>query len=405
MKRLIFLLILLSALTGCPADQASPNDFQAASPERVETAEEPEVIKNEPIPLLISCVGDVMVHLSQINAQYDSASDTYDFSNNFLYITKYIEGSDLALFNLETTFGGRPYTGYPVFSAPDELAKALRSAGFNIAITANNHMLDRGESGLRRTNEVLRDNGFLVTGSVENGEQEPRYVIAEAKGLKIAVVAHTYASGNLLLNGSAVPKGTASLINYFRYDHIDEDLDMIKEIVAEAKNAGADIVIAYYHWGEEYQLKSNEFQRYIAGKTVNEIGADIIFASHPHTLQEIDFITNEATKKRVPVFYSMGNFISNQRVETLDVPNSRYTEIGIIAQVNLEYDENAGEITCLSAGAIPIWVEKYKSNGRDTYVIIPLDDDLESNETLAASGHLNRAKKAWEDANAILGIN
>jgi len=158
----------------------------------------------------------------------------------------------------------------------------------------------------------------------------------------------------------------------------------------------------YYHWGEEYQLQSNQHQRYIAEKTINDMDVDMIFASHPHTLQEAVFITKDATGGRASVFYSMGNFISNQRAETLD---NRYTEIGIIAQVRLDYDLEAGKILSVSMGAVPTWVEKYKSGGRQIYTIVPLDDDIEKNEALLASGHLKRAQKAKEDAHGILKID
>jgi poly-gamma-glutamate synthesis protein (capsule biosynthesis protein) len=314
----------------------------------------------------------------------------------------------LALCNLETTFGNKPYAGYPLFSAPDELAPALKNAGFDVAVTANNHLMDRGLAGLRRTIDVLRGNGLIHVGS--RGEPDaPQYVIVDVKDVKVAVLAYTYASssasGGLLINGASVSKEAEALINYFRYDRLDEDLTRIGETAAEAKSAGADIVIVYYHWGEEYQLSSNARQRYIAERTVKDMDVDMIFASHPHTLQEIGFITNDRTGRDVPVFYSMGNFISNQRVETLTAPNVRYTEIGMIARVELEYDTESKELKYLSVKAVPTWVEKYKSGGKDIYAIIPLDGELTANETLAASGHLTRAQKALEDARGILGAD
>jgi len=409
-KRILFLALLLAAAAVCftaclfsSGGESQIIEEEGELHEIIEAEEEP--VKKEPVSLSISCVGDVMVHLSQIYAQHDKSTDTYDFENNFKYVKKYIKAADLALCNLETTFGGKPYDGYPMFSAPDELAPALKSAGFDVAVFANNHILDRGAAGLFRTVDILKENSLLTAG-VRASEEEARYTMLDVKDVKIAVAAYTYASSNssgrLLINGSAAPQGVENLINYIRYSHIDEDIAKIKETADEARAAGADIVIIYYHWGEEYQLKSNEYQRKIAEKTVSEVGADIIFASHPHTLQEAVFITNEETEKRVPVFYSMGNFISNQRKETL---NNHYTEIGIIAQVGLVFDVEERKITSISMSAIPTWVEKYRTGGRDIYAVIPLDDDLEQNETLAASGHLARAKKALEEANGILKID
>ncbi|MDD3349836.1 MAG: CapA family protein, partial [Eubacteriales bacterium] len=97
-----------------------------------------------PTSLSIVCVGDVMVHRPQIASQYDSQSGTYDYNNNFRYIKRYIEEADLALCNVETTFAGGTPSGYPSFNAPDALAPALAATGFDIAITANNHMFDKG---------------------------------------------------------------------------------------------------------------------------------------------------------------------------------------------------------------------------------------------------------------------
>ncbi|MCL1981728.1 MAG: CapA family protein [Clostridiales bacterium] len=399
----------LTACQGGYGGQQADTQSQEAVQREAEAGDEiSEAPPPDPVSLVITCVGDVMVHKSQIASQYDSRTDTYDYSNNFAYAKKYIESSDLAICNLETTFGGKPYTGYPVFSAPDELAAALKAAGFDIAVTSNNHVMDRGKAGLARTIEVLRASGLSVTGSREDPGQA-RYALADVKGVKVAVVAYTYASssptGDLLVNGSAVSEGAADLINYFRYDHMDEDLKKIEGTVAEAREAGADVVVMYYHWGDEFHLKSNEAQRRIAEKTVNEVGADIIFASHTHTPQEVGFITNNKTGLLVPVFYSMGNFISNQRVETLDAMNSKYTEIGVIASVALEYDIEGKKVTGMTAGAIPTWVDKYRSGGRDVYAVIPLDEDFEANESLTVSGHLNRARKAREDAYGILGID
>jgi len=400
---LLFILTSLLCLAGCPA--GADAEIEIGAPVGLR-ADIPEAAAQPPVRLLISSVGDVMVHQSQITAQYDNASDTYDFHNNFKYVKKYIEGADLALCNLETTFGGKPYAGYPLFSAPDALAPALKDTGFDVVITANNHLLDRGVSGLKGTIEVLRANGLTPLGS-RTSPDEPQYVILDVKGVKIGILAYTYAtassSGGLLVNGSAISAAAEGLVNYFRYSHLDDDLAAIKGTADEARSAGADIIIVYYHWGEEYQLRSNERQRYIAGKTVADIGADMIFASHPHTPQEVGFITNSVTGRQVPVFFSMGNFISNQRTETLSAPNVRYTEIGVIARVELDFDIENREILSLSAKAVPTWVDKYKAGGRDIYAIIPLDDEMDGNETLAASGHLSRARKALEDARGVLG--
>ena len=68
----------------------------------------------EPVELTILCTGDVMAHKTQLDAQ-KQADGTYDFTDNFQYIKPYVEVADVAICNLETTFGQAPYTGYPAF--------------------------------------------------------------------------------------------------------------------------------------------------------------------------------------------------------------------------------------------------------------------------------------------------
>lgn len=353
------------------------------------------------VDISIVCVGDIMVHKSQIASQYDSSTGTFNYDNNFQYVKKYIETSDLALCNVETTFAGGTPTGYPSFNAPDALAKSLADAGFDVGLTSNNHLYDKGLSGLKRTLRVLRNEGIATAGTRLPWERN--YVLMNVKGVKTAIISYTYETpsngGRSTINGVILPEGTKELVNSFNYEILDDDLKKVESTIASARENGADIIVCYYHWGEEYQRGPNPWQEYIAEKTV-EMGADVIFASHPHVLQRVDILKHKETGKDVPVFYSMGNFLSNQRAETL---NNRYTEQGMIARVNLKYDMDKGEVTLVGADSMNTWLDKYRSGGRDVYAIVPLDEDLEDNEALKASGHLHRAVQASSDVEAVIG--
>jgi poly-gamma-glutamate synthesis protein (capsule biosynthesis protein) len=370
--------------------------------------EEPEVepaqppfVEEQAISLMISAVGDVMVHKPQIPAQYDPSTESYNFDNNFEYVKKYIEKSDLALCNLETTFAGGSYTGYPVFNAPESLAAALKKAGFDVALTANNHIMDKGISGMKRTLEIAREAGLETAGTHLDGEKD--FTILEVKNVKIGIVAYLYETPIIdsipTINGNEVSSDAWALLNTFNYNTLDEDLLKVQQSIQNARADGAEIVICYFHWGEEYQRSPNEYQQYMAREAAS-YGADVIFSSHPHVIQGMEMLSDETTGREVPVFYSMGNFISNQRTETLD---NRYTEQGIIARVHLEYMKSTAQVRSVNMDVIPVWVDKYKKNGKDVYTIIPLDDDLPENPSLAESGHLSRAEQALADIRDLLG--
>lgn len=420
----------------------------------------------EPVHLSIRAVGDVMCHPAQFQSAYNSSTGVYDFSGNYTFIKKYIQDADLALCNVETTFkGDGNYVGYPIFNSPDTLATAIRDAGFDVAWFANNHMIDTGKTGVMRTVELMRGLGMTVAGA-RLATDEPRSPIVEVNGVKIGIVAYTYettTTGARLINGNPIWDGGTDYINSFRCESglayaVEADRAAIAAEIKGCRDRGADLVIAYFHWGNEYQREFTTSEHNMA-KFAADAGADMIFASHPHLLQgvemfeyQVDYPVEEPEPepepvveeeepepwiirvrkhfglikeeepepepepepeepkptywtKKVPVFYSMGNLVSNQRVETMSdyIPaKARFTEQGMIAWVDFDYDTETGEIMNLQMQCLPTWVEKYKKNGHVEYYIIPLDKDLASNPELANSGHLSRAQQALEDVKALI---
>ncbi|MDR2356424.1 MAG: CapA family protein [Clostridiales Family XIII bacterium] len=360
---------------------------------------EPEPAE-EPVSLRILCAGDVMVHAPQLAAQRDGAGG-YDFGNNFAYVKEYVSEADLALCNLETTLGGEPYTGYPTFSSPDSLADAIADAGFDAVFTSNNHMLDRGAAGLYRTLEVARAAGLAATGS-RLSEEEPASVILRGAGIEVGLVAFTYESPRVgtsrTLNGIRIGDALRPLINSFGYEDLDGDLARVDEEIRRVREAGAKIVVCYFHWGDEYKSVQNSRQEYIASRAAIS-GADIIFASHPHVPQGMEYLS-PAPGRSVPVFYSLGNFISNQRAETT---GSLHTEQGLMAAVDLLFLQSSGEIVRTDAAVLPTWVDRYQSDGKNVYAIVPLTGDFENNPALLASGHADRARQALEYCRELFG--
>ena len=109
--------------------------------------------------------GDVMRHMPQVDAV--RRGDGFDYEPVFRTLAPRIRAADLAVVNLETTLTRRSrYTGYPLFRSPAALADALRDAGVDVAVLANNHCCDNGAEGIRTSVEELDRRGNTPHGCV-----------------------------------------------------------------------------------------------------------------------------------------------------------------------------------------------------------------------------------------------
>lgn len=244
-------------------------------------------------------VGDAMAHGPQLRAALQP-DGTYDFTPCFDALRPEISGADYAVVNLETPVSGGKYSGYPMFNAPDSYVDALRDAGFDLSLTANNHTLDRGDSGLRKTLHLLDSLGVDHIGTyadaAERAERLP--MIVDVKGFRVGLLNYTYGTNGLKVRGDVV------------VDYIDRDL--IAADVKALRQAGAEVIIANMHWGEEYQLQPVPSEKTMADYLVS-LGVDVVMGSHPHVVQPVETRTNPLTGTPVQVIYSLGNFISNQQ--------------------------------------------------------------------------------------------
>lgn len=185
--------------------------------------------------------GDAMMHTGQIEAARRQGG-VYDYSYCFQEVAPYISGADYAVVNLETPVAGAPYSGYPQFNAPVSYVEALADAGFDLFLTANNHTLDRRDRGLKRTVAVLDSLGLDHIGTYTNAAERSRRLpfVADIGGFKVGFVNYTYGTNGFSVSSDAV-------VDYIKADDIRRD-------IASARNAGAEIIVAAMHWGEEYTL-------------------------------------------------------------------------------------------------------------------------------------------------------
>lgn len=249
-------------------------------------------------------VGDITC----FEKQFDQAKteEGFDFKYEFEKVKPIFEQADLVIGNLETMiFPNAPYRTEKYVAeqnfncnAPIEFLEAVRYAGFDMVTNSNNHHLDTGAIGIGETIKNIEKFGLIQTGTFR--EEKRRFEIVEVNGIKLAIVAVTSEHNNLLDNLSK--EGQDFLVN-------DYSKEKAQAFYDEAKKLGADGVIVCIHWGKENRPKPVKQQEQIA-KELADIGYDCIIGSHPHVLQPFTFVESSSGKK-VPLFYSMGNFVSH----------------------------------------------------------------------------------------------
>jgi poly-gamma-glutamate synthesis protein (capsule biosynthesis protein) len=366
-------------------NQDNQNNKDNVVDKEQEDKPDPDVIIN------IKATGDIMFHPSQLDGAYDSASGTYDFTNSFREVKSIFQDADLAIANFEGTTGGNEvyaYQGYPLFNAPDEVLDAIKDVGFDVLSTANNHCLDTRKAGIIRTIEQIQKRGMDSIGTYIE-KTENRVLIKDIKGIKVAFMAYTEMVNGL--DSLLTAEELDSMVNIINEAKMKEDIKYAKE-------QNADIIIAYMHWGNEYSRVESQNQDTIADMLLEE-GVDIILGSHPHVIQPSKILDVNGEKKFVT--FSMGNFISNQRIETLGPYGiiesvAKYTEDGLIVNIQIEKKGETGEVSIKNIDYTPLWVYKgLDKEGKTEHVVYPAMDYVESDELNDNSKA--RMKRSYDD--------
>lgn len=356
MKRIVLIIaLLLVVVYSCNRSNYSnlqKNDYVAETvPEAVaeDVTEAATEVVTEPheYHLSILIAGDFMQHGPQITAALQPDS-SYNYDECFARVKPVIEDADVAIGNFEVTLGGKPYAGYPRFSAPDEYLQAIIDAGIDIVLTANNHCLDTGKDGLERTIMMMDSVGVPHIGTyVDEFERDENYpYILEQNGIRVAILNFTYGTNGLVVE-------EPNIVNMM-------DTAIIAVDLITAKEVNPDVIIAIPHWGIEYQTLPSKEQRMMA-KWLLDKGVDHVIGGHPHVAQPMELLNDGQNF----VAYSLGNVISNQ-----SMPN---TFGGYM--VRLDFVKN-DSLTMLSDCAyIPYWVSRPHDNGfKHNYRMLPLDE-------------------------------
>ncbi|MFE1362822.1 CapA family protein [Streptomyces anulatus] len=305
--------LLLAAATGCTGQQSpapAPSGPAAARGAGGQDAEGPR-------PFTLLAAGDILPHSSVIDrAAADAGGAGYDFAPMLAGVAPVVSGADLAFCHMETVYGeeGGPYTGYPSFKSPPEVAAALRTTGFDSCSTASNHTLDDGADGVRRTLDALDGAGIRHAGSARTAAEAARPTILPAgpgKGAaKVAHLAYTYGTNDI-----PPPADRPWTVNL-------TDEGRIIEEARAARRAGADVVVLSAHWGTEWQDEPDATQLELARRlTASADGGrpdiDLIIGTHAHVPQAYEKVNGTW------VVYGMGDQIAGAMINYEGVQDPR----------------------------------------------------------------------------------
>ena len=321
-----------------------------------------------------------MGHDEQIWSAENRETHTYSYDNVFSYIEPEISEADIAIANFEVTLGGTPYTGYPRFSSPAELAVACRNAGIDCLVTANNHSADRGKQGIESTINKLDSIGIPHTGTFLDSCNKDTLnpLIINKKGISIALLNYTYGT-----NGINVPEPVI-------VSNLDKNL--ISTDIEKAKRKNPDIIILFLHWGTEYDTVPSKSQVDLAGYFFSK-GVDLIIGSHPHVLQKMVWTKKSGSGKDALVVYSLGNFVSNQRKPK--------TDGGSMVRVELTRDENK-KFQITNAGYYLTWVYTPIEKYRKKFYILPCSKYENMPEFFDSPKAYEQMKKFISDSRSLL---
>lgn len=324
------------------SDQKSPTKTTNAPTKPVE----PKTITST---ASVAAIGDVLLHDSVYNA---AATPTgYDFKPMFSLIKDMLSKPDFLIANQESMPGGTELglSNYPMFNSPHEIVDALIDSGVDLFSQANNHTLDKGTRGIESAINYYEQKKVPYVGMYKSPEDQANLRVFEVNGIKLGVMANTYGT-----NGIPIPQGKDYLVNLIDREKMKTEIDRLKSV--------SDIIIAVVHWGNEYQRAPHVSQKELA-QFLSDNGVNIIFGSHPHVLQPIEWVTS-ATGLNTLCVYSLGNFISAQRNE--------YKDIGGMAEVKITKTQTGKNVSISyeEVNFYPTYVSRYKPT---KYSVVPME--------------------------------
>lgn len=334
----------------------------------------------------IRVLGDVMFHQEQLDMAKQS-DGSYDFNLQFKYIADSIGAADYTIANLETTvgkYGDMNYSGYPQFNTPEVVLETLKDCGIDFFTLANNHMLDRWFDGMKNTVNLVEEYGFDHVGAYRTQEERNTPVVYDVNGIKIGFIAYTHTTNTMENYCDAAAKQYG--VPYLYKSDIEADVQALKD-------AGAEVIIALPHWGEENTYIPDDTQKKYA-KKLAAAGVDIILGSHSHMVEPMltyEGVDANGNQRQVFCIYSMGNFISAMTLDRTD--NGIILDFTIVEQAD-------GTFRVEDIGYVPIYVWKHGSQ----LTVLPILKYIgENRPDVMTDDQYDRMVESYYEITGVLG--
>ncbi len=359
-------------------DAEHESEMYYSETQKPDMPHEPE---QNPETLSIIMVGDILLHTPvEEAAVQEDGSFCYDAI--FANLKDDISAADLAIVNQEVILGGEELgvSGYPAFNAPFTVGDALADAGFDVICHGTNHALDKGRKGLLNCISFWEENypEMAVLGIHDSQESQDNIYIYEQGDFRIAVLNYTYGT-----NGIPLPEDMPYAVDLLQEDRVIEDIRKAEEI--------ADFTVVCPHWGTEYQLVQSSAQEKWA-KIFAENGVDLVLGTHPHVIQPIEWVVDEATGHEMLVYYSLGNFVNWTSESGAGIANRM---VGGMSQITLLREEDEVRISEYSVEPVVCHLEQ-GMNGVTVYKLEDYTEELAAKNQIVLQDALFSLEYCYE---------
>lgn len=330
----------------------------------------------------LGATGDILLH-KRLYDKARTSDGSFNFDNMFQNIEHLFDEDHLIIVNQESIIGGEELglSDFPHFNSPVEIGHKLKDMNVDIANIANNHILDHGERGIKKSIENWEQIGLPYVGAYKSQEDQETLRIIHKNGLRICFLSYTKGLG-----GKKLPKGKEYLVNHYGQTRFagHRDVAGTRRLIDSIKKKDlADVIVLSIHFGKEYQMLPTSYQLETANNLA-DAGADVIIGHHPHVVQPFNYLLDSKGRDTF-VAYSLGNFFSGQK--------GLYRQIGGYLTIDVEKDDGSKLVKVNNPTFNLTYVD---ASDKKDYKMHLLKDVVETQKTIKTNDADFNAKEVYE---------